>query len=269
MPAIIIARLLYIQVLNHPKFEQMANKQVSEKKEKNSERGIIYDRNMDILAMNVTAVSLAANPRQITNTAKFAKDVSEISGIPESLIVEKIKSRKDSYFVWLKRQIIDETKCYDDESIEGLRTVSEQRRYYPYGAVTAKIVGVADVDAKGLSAMEKVHDKFSVMKKTIEDYKKLGKGGKIKISPDILECRVNVVSTIDAKLQYIAAKEIEETAQKFKAKSAFAVIQDPSNGEILALACWPSFNPNEYSYATEDLNVAGFQEVYEPALHLS
>jgi cell division protein FtsI (penicillin-binding protein 3) len=265
MPAVIVARLLHIQVLNHQKFERLAAGLVSEKKVKNSERGLIYDRNMQVLAMNINSFSIAANPRQITDPAGFARSVSALTGIPEEHIKEKVRARKNSYFVWIKRQmLIDDAGRLKDAGIDGLIIVPEQRRYYPYGALAAQVVGVTDVDSKGLSAMERVHDKFGDLTRTVEDYKKFGNGRKIKVSPDGAGRRVNVVSTIDARLQYIAAKEVEEVARKYGAKSAFAVLQDPSNGEILAMASWPSFNPNEYSFTRDDLIMPAFQQVFEP-----
>ncbi|MFN3966625.1 MAG: peptidoglycan D,D-transpeptidase FtsI family protein [Endomicrobiia bacterium] len=252
---LLIARMFYLQVWEHNKYIYLVSKQVSNKKISNPERGIIFDRKYKVLAMNIDSISVGASPRYIKDKELFSKVISQYIDESPAEIFKKIDNSEN--FVWIKRQLnIKDSEKIQDLSIDGLIVLNERKRYYPFNKITSHIVGVTSIDGYGLSGIEYIYDNIIKRKNDGRNQFKIYINKKSKIQ--------NVVLTIDSTLQYIAYREIEKAVEKYHPKKAFVVMQNPKNGEILALVCYPSFDPNEYNFTSKDLLNPVIHEVFEP-----
>ncbi len=254
---LLILRMFYLQIWEYNKYTNLVNKQINTKKVSQTDRGIIFDRQYRTLAMSIDSVSIAASPKYIKDKKLFSEILSRYINASPSEILRKIDNNKN--FVWIKRQlhIKEPEKLQKIQDIEkGVIIIREKKRYYPFNKITAHIVGVTNIDGKGLSGIEYIYD-------MIVD-KKDGKNQILKVSFDKNSKIPNIVLTIDSTLQYIAYREIEKVVEKYHPKKAFVVIQNPNNGEILALVCYPSFDPNTYNFTSNDLLNPVIHEVFEP-----
>lgn len=263
----IAVRLVYVQSAEAAKFSKMAAGQRMREIELSGERGNIYDRNGQELAINLDAASIYANPKQIKDKSVTAFKLAPILGKKPSE-VEAVLSR-DSGFEYLARQLdmqsVNEIKALD---LEGVNYLPERKRYYPGGAMAAHTLGFAGVDNQGLAGVENVYD--SILK---------GKPGKLLVEGDTTGSPIPggiysktdatkgdpIYLTIDKDIQYKAEVELKKVVKDYSAKGGSIIVMDPRNGEILALASEPGFNPNDISKVTDDqlLNRA-IGMVYEP-----
>lgn len=262
----LIIRLFDLHLWDHKKLTSLVKNQIERKKSCSHYRGIIYDRSLEILAMNSKAYSLAASPKHIENREKFAEEISKYIGLSSEEILKKLKT--NSNFVWLKRFVptesIKNSEIIENLKINGLIILSETKRYYPYKNLTAHIVGVTGIDNYGLSGVELLYDKFLEKKEYIEEYKCDGRSELIRLSFRDKPKIPNIVLTIDVNLQYIAYKGLLVAVEKYRPKKATVIIQNPNTGEILAWVCYPDFNPNEFNFDSKDLLNPGIHEVFEP-----
>ena len=254
----LITRMFYLQVWEYKKYIFLVNKQITNKKILKPERGIIFDRHYRILAMNINSLSIGASPKYIENKDSFSKLVSQYINEPSTEIFKKVDNNEN--FIWIKRQIdIKNSEKLQNLNVDGLIILNEKKRYYPLNKISAHIVGVTNIDGEGLSGIEYVYNNL------IKEINKKDFSNKIFNSSIDKDLKMpNIVLTIDSTLQYIANKEIEKAVEKYHPKKAFVVMQNPNNGEILALVCYPSFDPNSYNFNSKDLLNPVIHEVFEP-----
>ena len=196
------------------------------KLEEKVNRGIIYDRNGEVLAASVESKSLSARPIFIKNSNHLAKELAKIIDIDEDIIKNKLLSGKK--FVWLKRNITpsEHQKIIDLGEIN-LEFHSERKRIYPYKNSASHLVGFVNIDHVGQKGIERSFDQ------------------KLSSSKD-------VTLSIDINLQQSIRHNLLETINYYKAESGLAIVMDISNGEILSSVSYPDFNPNDNSSFNED-----------------
>ena len=196
------------------------------KLEEKVNRGIIYDRNGEVLAASVESKSLSARPIFIKNSNHLAKELAKIIDIDEDIIKNKLLSGKK--FVWLKRNITpsEHQKIIDLGEIN-LEFHSERKRIYPYKNSASHLVGFVNIDHVGQKGIERSFDQ------------------KLSSSND-------VTLSIDINLQQSIRHNLLETINYYKAESGLAIVMDISNGEILSSVSYPDFNPNDNSSFNED-----------------
>jgi len=191
-------------------------------------RADILDRNGMVLATTLPTVSLYANPRHIGDPAATARAVAEI--LPE-LPVAEIAQRlsHDSAFVWLKRNLTPRQHYAINRLGEpGLYFQREQRRFYPYGDLTAHVVGFAGVDNQGLAGIERSFDTLL-----------RGTAAPLELS-------------LDVRLQYILSEELQKSIDKFQAIGGAGIVLDAVTGETLAMVSLPSFDPDSPGEAAKE-----------------
>lgn len=190
-------------------------------------RGGIYDRNGVMLATTLKMASLYADPHLISDTDGTAKALAKIfPGLPEKDVLKKFQSEKR--FIRIRRDVSPEQQ--DAVMLlgePGLTFQREDRRVYPQGAMTAHVIGYADIDGKGLAGIERGFDKI------------LREGKDIKLS-------------IDIRLQHALRRETMKAMKDFHATGAAGLIMDVNNGEILAGASLPDFDPYAAGDAEKD-----------------
>ncbi len=267
--AAIEARLVYLQVINHADLMSRADRQQMRTVVPPAKRGDIFDRNGRLLAYSVDADTVAADPSEINDPDGVA---ARLCGALDSCTSERRadigrKLRRRGAFVYIARQISpSEARKVKDLELPGITLLKESRRYYPKGELAAHVLGYVGLDNVGLGGVESAFD---------SDIR--GKDGKVLILTDAkrqtLFSRVDrpatagagLELTIDQYLQYIAERELRAGVDANHAAGGTALIMNPRNGEILALANWPTFNPNAFARTDDDARRnRAIQDLYEP-----
>ena len=242
--AAVFGRLGVLQFVEHSFYLTRAHRQQQRTVEITPKRGAILDRNMHPLAMSTEVESAYAIPTELgDNKDQAARLLSGIVEIPRDVLVSKFNS--GNTFVWVSRKLPPEkSDAVKALNLKGIYTMKENERFYPNRDLAAHVLGFVNLDEKGISGLEYQLDK---------DVR--GKGDKILVMADARQRwfdaeqakrdeGANVVLTLDTKIQYIAERELQAAISLTHASAGTVIVQNPSTGEILALANWPKFNPN-------------------------
>jgi cell division protein FtsI (penicillin-binding protein 3) len=269
------ARLVYLQVNQH---EWLRGKALSQRRDQTKEktlRGTIYDNSGRFLAMSVKAKSLFADPREIEDIEKTAKELSKILKVKPNEIAKPLKEAKENNkrFVWLARKVDEATEKKIGELLEnkelklsGLHFKEEQKRIYPYNTLAAHVIGFSNSDDVGLAGIEQSQEKMlhGEMIKGWQDRDRLGRIYD-EAETEEREPPKDVVLTINHSIQYKAEQALEKGVKASNAKSGMAIVLNPQTGEILAMANYPTFDLNKYSdYAAENYTNRAVQNMYSP-----
>jgi len=242
----VIGRLGWLQVVRHGDLAGMAERQYSRTVVLQAQRGPIVDRQGAALATSSPAESLFAQPRAVGDPVRFAARLAPLLAMPERELHAALTSGKP--FVWLRRRLPPATAAEIRALREpGLGFLPEALRLYPNRELAAHVVGFEGADG-GLEGIERaMNDVLS------------GSSGKAVVGRDALGREVvteavvqqprpgqGVMLTLDRTIQYLAEREIDAAYRRTQAKAAMAVAMDPRNGDVLAMAIRPTFNPNAF-----------------------
>jgi cell division protein FtsI (penicillin-binding protein 3) len=229
-------------------------------------RGTITDRNGIELAVSEDATTVFANPFLIDDPAGVSRRLAPLLGMDQDEVMEKLADRETG-FVYLRRKL-DSTRGEKIErlGIEGIDTVVEPRRTYPQGSLASQVLGSVGTDNYGLSGLEQSHEETlhgnDGQRKVVKDA--TGKPVSI-VDVERAEAGEDMRLTIDAAIQERTEAVLSEVGQLYQPRGATAVVMDPRNGEVLAMANWPRVDANEIGDAPEYARVnraVGF--TYEP-----
>jgi len=260
----VFGRVAYLELFRHSDYLARATRQQRRTIEISPKRGAIYDRNLEPLAMSVPVESAFAVPSELKDSAMASRLLAGALGIPADEILQKLLS--GSTFVWIKRKLPPaKAEAIQSLNLKGIYLQEENQRYYPKRELAAHVLGFVDVDEKGLGGIEHEYDNLI-----------RGQGEKIVVMTDARQRwfdggeaqrvrGVNVVLTVDEKIQYIAERELAAAIEKTHAPAGSVIVEDPASGAILALANWPKFNPNAAVDAPEEARMnRAVSAIYEP-----
>jgi len=267
--AAIEARLVYLQVVQHAEMTARANRQQLREVTLAAKRGEIFDRNGGVLAYSVDGDTIWADPSQIEDPDAVAGqvcDALEDCG-PEDRQAMVRRLRKNAQFVYLSRVAsFDEARRVRALKLRGVWFKKESRRYYPHVELAAHVLGYVGTDNVGLAGLESTYDA-----------RIRGREGRMLVQTDARQEAIvtreerpptagdSIELTIDQYLQHIAERELRAGVEANRAAGGSAVIMDPHTGEILALANWPTFNPNAFGRADQAAQRnRAIQDQYEP-----
>jgi cell division protein FtsI (penicillin-binding protein 3) len=269
--AALAGRALWLQGLSTQFLQKQGEIRYARTLELPATRGKITDRDGQVLASSVPVKAIWAIPDDVQEAppAKL-KQLARLLDMSDADLKKKLDS--DRSFVYLKRQV--EQDVADQISklgIEGIQTRKEYKRFYPQGEVTTHVVGFTNVEDMGQESMELAQQKtlqgITGSRRVIKD--RLGH-----IVEDIESVREphdgkDLTLSIDSKIQYIAFTQVKDAVEKFHAKAGAAVVLDVHTGEVLALANWPTYNPNDRSKLTgEQLRNRVMTDTFEPGSSL-
>ncbi len=229
-------------------------------------RGTITDRNGIELAVSEDATTVFANPFLIADPAGVSRRLAPLLGMDQDEVMEKLADRETG-FVYLRRKL-NSTRGEKIErlGIEGIDTVVEPRRTYPQGSLASQVLGSVGTDNYGLSGLEQSHEETlhgnDGQRKVVKDA--TGKPVSI-VDVERAEAGDDLRLTIDAAIQERTEAVLSEVGQLYQPRGATAVVMDPRNGEVLAMANWPRVDANKIGDAPEYARVnraVGF--TYEP-----
>lgn len=261
-------RALYLQVLEKEHLVKLAEKQHQRVVSLTPSRGAIYDQHNAPLAVSLEMDSCYAETRNLENLPEAAAKLAPLLGYQTSELEAKLKGAKN--FVWLSRRISPElAQKVRDLDLEGIGFVKESKRFYPNSEVAAHVVGFTGTDPGGLEGVEKKYDS-SILGNTgflVTERDALGRDIDLKKGAEGKGATKgnNVVLTLDKNIQYIAEKELAQAVTKNGAKAGMALVMEPDTGRILAMANYPTFNPNSYfKYGPTALRNHAISDSFEP-----
>jgi cell division protein FtsI (penicillin-binding protein 3) len=269
--AALAGRALWLQGLSTQFLQKQGEIRYARTIELPATRGKITDRDGQVLASSVPVKAIWAIPDDVQEAppAKL-KQLAKLLDMSDTELQKKLDS--DRNFVYLKRQVEQDVADQITKlGIEGIQTRKEYKRFYPQGEVTTHVVGFTNVEDQGQESMELAQQKtlqgVTGSRRVIKD--RLGR-----IVEDIESVREphdgkDLTLSIDSKIQYIAFTQVKDAVEKFHAKAGAAVVLDVHTGEVLALANWPTYNPNDRSKLTgEQLRNRVMTDTFEPGSSL-
>lgn len=260
-------RLAYLQFLHPKNLSLTAERQSKLVQELEPFRGKILDRKGEEMAIDLRLFSLGAQASKITNKAAVADKLAPLLGMNRGTLLAKISRKKD--FVWIARQLDKQTsEAVAKLKIKELELRPEWKRFYPNKDAAGHLIGFAGLDHAGLEGVEFMYDSYlrgiSGWKSTVKDAKQhevVSKQSELVLPVD----GYDLVLTLDVVLQHSADKFLAETCEKYKAVGGVVAVMDPRNGDILALANYPSFDPNRAGQtATDHRRNRSITDIYEP-----
>lgn len=261
---VICGRLVWLQVVNYGDYTQRAAKQQQRSIEVSPVRGNIYDRRGNELAMTVSVDSVFAVPSEVPDIHSAAQVLGRVLKADSTEIESRM--RGSHAFAWVARKIDNPTSARVRAlNLKGIYFQKESKRFYPKGELAAQVLGYVGLDDEGLGGVErefqqKLTGKPGKMLITMDNkHRWLGRTEK---QPDPGE---NVVLTIDEKIQYIVERELARAIDDTHAEAGTVIVQNPHTGEVLALANWPTFNPNIFNKVNpQALKNRSVSDIYEP-----
>jgi len=247
--ALIAARLIQLQVIQHHQYAQLAHDQQQKLEEIKAPRGAILDRYGQRLAMSLPAESVCLDPLRVPDVAVAADILAKVLNLNSADLLVKLKSAAESRrgFLWVKRKITrEEAKRLRDLNLEWIEFRTESQRFYPNRTLAAHVIGSVDFAEEGNGGVEQslndeMHGHAGELLVT-EDVQKRGFASSMQREPQPGQ---DVRLTIDSRIQFTAEQELAKMVAQHHARSGSLVAMDPRTGDILAMANVPTFDPNE------------------------
>lgn len=247
----VVNRAYELQVVRGASLREMAEDQYLRDIRLSPKRGTIYDRAGAELAVSVDVDSVWANPRELRrnggNPIEIAQRLHELLGVDVDSTIRKLSS--DRYFVWLQRRVTPaQASQVRSLHLPGVAMSREARRYYPNRDLASHVLGFANVDGVGVEGLERSFEerlRGSVAAvPAIRDRR-----GAVVFSEQLLDDRAaqgeDLTLTIDKTIQTVAEQELAMAIRTSEARAGSVIVLDPATGEILAMASYPTFNPND------------------------
>lgn len=273
--ALFVLRLFYMQVIQHSKYEEMARVEQQKRLELPAERGEIYAMNGDEpvrLVLNEVVYTVFGDPQMVKDKQKIITTLSQVAGGEMRDNASGLLDMKDTRYQILARSVTrKQAEMIKQEELAGIGFQKETRRVYPEGALAAQTLGFVNAEGVGQYGIEQYMDDRlkgeDGLLQSVTDVSNVplsvGKNNIFKAAQD----GDNIVLSIDRNVQSFTEDALRKGLEKAGAKTGSAVVMNPQNGQILAMANYPTYKPAEY-YKVED--AAAFTNgvistPYEPA----
>ncbi|MFW6131729.1 MAG: peptidoglycan D,D-transpeptidase FtsI family protein [Candidatus Aminicenantaceae bacterium] len=246
----LLFRLIQLQVIQHPQLEKEVSRQNQKIEPIFPKRGAIFDRKGHILTRSIPRKSVFLTPYQNESAGLQYEILNKLKRILNLSVNEirliKAKIKNKDTFIWIKRKIDPHQAAMIEKlRLDGVHFLEENKRFYPQGPLAAPILGRVNIDNKGTSGIEYRYNNILQGKKGKRIIRKDAKKRKYRF--EILrksEPGKDLYLTIDETIQYICEKELHQTMIQTQAKWGTVIVSIPSTGEILAMANYPTYNPN-------------------------
>jgi cell division protein FtsI (penicillin-binding protein 3) len=252
--AMLTMRATYLQAWQTEFLNLQGEKRVNRVVPISAHRGMILDRRGEPLAISTPVESLWLNPREAQASEAQIQALADLLG-EDRAILARTFAEKHKTFVYLRRQLSPELarQCLA-LGIKGLHTQPEFRRFYPAGEVMAQVLGMTNVEDRGIEGLELIYDTWLAgeagMKRVVKDRK-----GNVVEELELLRLPKpgnDLTLSINLQIQYLAYRELAAAVERHRARAGSVVVVDSRTGEVLALATVPSFNPNNRATYTAD-----------------
>jgi len=275
------ARLVHLQI---NQYEFLRGKALNQRRDNTKEkqlRGTIYDRSDRALAMSLKVKSLYADPSEIEDADAAAKEVAKVLKVKPNDIAAKIKDAKtaNKRYIVLAPKLDEDTVQKINDALEnkglrkgdlprfaGLHWKEEQKRSYPGGSLAAQVIGFSNADDIGSAGIEQSQE-LALRGAVIKGWQDRDRLGRVydESEEEEREPPKDVVLTISHSIQYKVEQALAQGVKNSNAKSGMAIVMIPQTGEILAMANYPTFDPNKYNeFSAENYSNRAIHDIYSP-----
>ena len=262
---LLAGRLVQLQIVKSGEYQLKAEQQQIGFIEFSPKRGEILDRHLDELAISVEIDSIFTHPREVREPVLAAKSLADILKLNEQELYKKLIA--DRPFAYLARKIPPrQAEQIRALNLSGVYLQREPKRLYPGRELAANVLGFVGVDNEGLSGLEYLYNDSIKGRKTKVNLLFDAKRHSYSSDAGLESSDGNtVVLNLDRPIQYIVEQVLKDVVSSTEATDGNAVVMDPHTGEILAMASYPSFNPNRYSdFAVTTYRNRAILDIYEP-----
>lgn len=264
---LLTARLVWIQIINNEEYYNKALKQRMQELKVNPDRGKIFDINGKELAVSITSKTVVGLPKQVKNPTQTAGKLAAILSIEHKKLVDRLS--RDAYAVFLERKVSDQkVKQIEELNLEGITFIDESKRIYPKDKLASQLLGFVGVDANGLEGVELSYDR---QLKGSEGRILTERGGSGKMIPESVIDYIpekngnNIYLTLNESIQHSSERELALAAEKYNAEGGTIIIMEPDTGNIISMANYPTYNPNNFSdYEQRHWRNRAITDNYEP-----
>lgn len=264
----LVCRMFYLQVVSADELQKKAYAQQTKNRIISPKRGTIYDTNGVVLAKSITVETISVTPKNIDDAEKTAKGLSEILELEYEDVLAKLKKNTSEEIIAKKldKEVTDKVRVWiKDEDISGINIYEDTKRYYPKGSFLAHVLGFCGTDNQGLDGLEAKYE--SVLK---------GVPGQLVVATDATgkeipltderyissEDGLNLVLTIDERIQHIVEKYLEQALiDNAPVDYGVCIVMNPNNGDILAMATAPDYDPNDPFTVTDEEILANWDNL--------
>ncbi len=242
-------RAIQLQIFEGEKLKRMGERQHLKEWILLPKRGTILDRAGEPLALSLEVQSVYARPRRLKEPETVARSLAQALTLDLAEVQQRLRTEKP--FVWLKRQITPkEAEKVKALNLDGVGMYYEPNRYYPQGQLAGQVIGFVGRDSQALEGVE-LHYEGYIRGETGSPVIERDALGRRVLAQGVEELQIppgaDVHLTLDTPIQHLVEKQLEAAVVKFRAKSGIAVVVEPFTGEILAMANYPFFNPNNFA----------------------
>ena len=260
------ARAVYIQVVKNDFFQRQGQVRFARTLEIPASRGRILDRNGVVMATSVLAPSIEAFPEDVERDKAQMRQLARLLEMSEAELDKKLD--EDKKYVWLKQQVDEPVaKQIADLKIKGIYLRKGYKRQYTQGEASAHVVGFTDGEGKGQEGVELAFNKSLAGRAGSRRVIKDGQGSVVEVVGEELPAvdGQDLVLSIDSKVQFFAFQKLRDAVISNKAKAGSVVVLDTTTGELLALANYPSYEPDKRkSLSGAQLRNIALTDVFEP-----
>lgn len=247
----LVGRAAYIQIIEPDKLRHESDMRTLRTTSREVQRGLITDRNGDMLAVSVPVRAVWADPKQVNDSNSFAdmrrwQALADVLHEPLADVLDRVRSNPTKRFTYLKRQVTPAVADYITQlKLPGVFLKSESRRYYPGGEITAQLIGITNIDDVGIEGVENAYNSWLTGTPSKQKVRK-SRDGHVVEHLDIVqegESPNDLVLSIDHRIQQLAYRELKRTTEMNQATSGSIVVLDIHTGEVLAMVNTPLITP--------------------------
>lgn len=244
MYVIVVATLYRIQIKKRDFYIQLAQQQYEVTIKQHSPRGILYDINTNLLAINNDTLSAFILPNNLEKVEQLEPFLKKY--FPQSL--HRLQINPSGQFMYIKRKLTSQDlQLLQESNIVDIKLLKEPSRFYPIKSV-GQIVGITDIDNNGLFGIELLYNKELAGSPATYCLEKEARSGHFYFKKETIEEGTNGQSiklSIDSDIQFLAYHSLKKHVKKINAQEGSVLIIDPTTGNILAMANYPTFDPND------------------------
>ena len=264
---VIAIRLVYYQVFMHEELEGMALVQREREREVPPERGNVLDSNGHPLAMSVIQWDVSVSPLLVDNPEELAEQLADLLDLPRDELYAKLVS--DVAWVSLARGCAQDVgEAVVGLKANGIKCEPRALRVYPEGDLAAHLVGIVSDGGVGFYGVEGYYNQWLTGVEGKREIEQDPAGEEIPLPSQAQMAATegtDLILTVDRNIQMIAVQELARAIREYQAESGTVVIMDPQTGAILALANYPSYDPNGFPEVDGDLLAdASLSKLWEP-----
>ncbi len=256
---VIFCRLVHLQVVSYPVYRALAERQQQRTVALAAPRGTIFDRNGKVLAISVPVDSVCVNPLRVPDRRVAAQLLARVlSGVDAGELQAKMDAAVGEYhrlgrqargfgFLWVKRKITPaESEAVRSLKLDWIELRQESQRFYPDAVLASHVLGGVNFQERGNAGIE-----------LRLDPELRGRAGSARVVADVAQRGIdstirteaqpgkNVTLSIDERIQFVVERELKAACELYAAASGSVVVIDPQSGELLAMASYPTFDPNK------------------------